>query len=209
MEKEKKFELDRLFFFSDAVVAIAITLLAFNLKLNGPSLKTLHFTDIFHLWREFLAFFLSFMLIAAFWRIHHQFFQLVQRMSEILFWYNMGWLMSIVLVPFSTILISEHFRQVAPMVVYSANILLITIFQNQIWDYIAVRPEFLNDFATPDITRSYRIMCNVAMFNALVALLVSFVLPLLGFLVLFCRPMMMKIIKFFSSKPKSSPTLKA
>ena len=71
---EKNLELERLVFFSDAVVAIAITLLALELKIENVLHGHLRFEDLSGSWQKFIAFFLSFFIIALFWKIHHQFF---------------------------------------------------------------------------------------------------------------------------------------
>jgi uncharacterized membrane protein len=72
--KEKNLELERLVFFSDAIVAIAITLLALDLKVEPASGGHLTFADVGNAWEKFLAFFLSFFIIAIFWKIHHEFY---------------------------------------------------------------------------------------------------------------------------------------
>src|ERR1700754_5110324 len=106
MSKEKSLELDRLVFFSDAVVAIAITLLALDLRLEkaeGDSI--LHFADIGHLWPKLASFLLSFILIAVFWKVHHKFFSFIKMIDGKVLWFNIFWLLFIVILPFTTTLI--------------------------------------------------------------------------------------------------------
>ena len=86
--QEKNLRLDRTVFFCDAVVAIAITLLAFNLKIEHTENGTLTFADILHQWKTFAAFFLSFINIANFWKAHHSFYAYIKKMDEKLLWYN-------------------------------------------------------------------------------------------------------------------------
>lgn len=72
-QHQKNLELERLVFFSDAIAAIAITLLALELKVS-PKGAHLEFADIAAAWHSFAAFFLSFIIIAVFWVNHHRFF---------------------------------------------------------------------------------------------------------------------------------------
>ena len=69
--EQKNLSLERLVFFSDAVVAIAITLLALDIRVGPTPTGRLHFSDIAELWKPLLAFVLSFFNIANFWRTHH------------------------------------------------------------------------------------------------------------------------------------------
>src|SRR5476651_237160 len=166
--KEKNLELERLVFFSDAVVAIAITILVFNLKITGDEGRHFTFADLLQAWPKFLAFFLSFFIIALFWKLHHQFFFYIRAVDEALLWYNIGWLLFLVLLPFSTTLISMHFTDPAAVVVYCANVLLINVFQYFIWDYASARPEFLKPGHDVRIIKFYRQVCNVAMINSVI-----------------------------------------
>jgi uncharacterized membrane protein len=201
MNKEKNLELERLVFFSDAVVAIAITLLALDLKLEKTG-SILTFQDMGSLWPKFFAFLLSFVLIAVFWKVHHEFFSFIQKMDYKIFWYNLFWLLFIITLPFSTSLVSSYYGQSVSIFVYSINTLLITIFQNQIWDHVAVRPDYLNAKATKELIYDNRVNCNVAMFNAILAAIISFIIPGLAFLILFLRPVMMNIVRRFLNRKK-------
>jgi len=195
--KEKNLDLERLVFFSDAIVAIAITLLVFGVQINIPEGAHLTFADIGHSWPHFSSFFLSFFIIALFWKIHHEFFHYIRMVDSALLWFNIIWLLFIVLIPFSSSLVSTHFFDKPAIIIYCVNILCITIFQNTIWDYVAVRPGYLKDISAPDVN-FYRMACNVAMINAVVALGLAFFYPLVAFIVLLARlPMILLTRKWF------------
>ncbi|HTE33169.1 MAG TPA: TMEM175 family protein [Chryseolinea sp.] len=128
--EEKNLQLERTVFFCDAVVAIAITLLALEIKIPPTENGHLTFKDVLKEWRAFAAFFLSFVNIANFWKTHHSFFSHIKKVDEKLLWFNIGWLLFIVLLPFSTSLVSNFFSDSISVIIYSANILIIAIFQN-------------------------------------------------------------------------------
>ncbi len=97
-------EAERLVFFSDALVAIAITLLAFNLPVPHVTASTdqalLHAlaTKV----PDYLVFFISFVVIGAHWRAHHRLFRDVARLDAYVTALNMVWLLMIVITPFAT-----------------------------------------------------------------------------------------------------------
>ena len=192
---EKNLQLDRLVFFCDAVVAIAITLLVFNLKLD--QLPTGHFTfnDLALIWPKLLAFAISFLNIAILWTIHHNFFSYINKTDTKLRRYNLYWLFFIVIIPFTTSLVSTYFSDNPATVLYCGNILLVTIFQNQIWDTAAERPGFLKEGTSLQVIRGYRLGCNVAMLNAALAVGVAFLSPLAAILILSLRVPMIGIAR--------------
>lgn len=96
--------LDRLVFFSDATVAIAITLLILpSVDFASEIAKDGNLGNFFGDHAETLiAFLISFAVIANLWFVHHQLFELIDDYTLPLGWLNMLWLVSIVAIPFST-----------------------------------------------------------------------------------------------------------
>ena len=99
-------ESGRLVAFSDAVVAIAITLLALELPVPEGRTPGQLWEGFRHDARYFLAFFISFGVIAAMWHAHHQVFRYVARSDGRLLLLSLGWLLAIVLIPFAAKLLT-------------------------------------------------------------------------------------------------------
>ncbi|MCF0072752.1 DUF1211 domain-containing protein [Dyadobacter sp. CY261] len=127
--KKTEFQLERMILFSDAVFAIAITLLVIEIKvphierqINDDSI--LH--SLIHILPELLGFILSFFTIGIYWSVHHRIFGTVENYDIKLIWINMTFLFSIVLMPFTTAVYS-HFYQpnvIIPHLIYTINICL-------------------------------------------------------------------------------------
>jgi uncharacterized membrane protein len=97
---------DRLIFFSDAVVAIAITLLAIDLPVPAGHTLSVFWSSAQNNADRYLAFLVSFGAIAAAWGDHHEAFRYTRRMDRRLRTLNMGWLLMIVITPFATRLLT-------------------------------------------------------------------------------------------------------
>jgi uncharacterized membrane protein len=120
---------ERLTFFSDAVVAIAITLLAIELEV--PSGNT--FAELAEGFREhsgeYLAFLISFAVIGRHWMSHHRLFRYVGRADTTTIWLNLAWLLMIVITPFMTSFIAERDVDFARFTVYAlAQTLQVLVF---------------------------------------------------------------------------------
>lgn len=98
---------ERLTFFTDAVTAIALTLLALELPVPEGFSPSELWHSVVQNSNEYLAFAISFVVIAAHWCTHHDLFRWVVRVDDGLRRLNFWWLLTIVLVPFVSKLLSE------------------------------------------------------------------------------------------------------
>lgn len=107
--------LERIVFFSDAVFAIAITLLALEIRLpEGDFSDNAALTRaLLAMWPKYLAFGISFWVIASFWLGHHRMFLRIKRFDRRLILLNFVLLMLIAFIPFPTTLISEYGNRTA------------------------------------------------------------------------------------------------
>jgi uncharacterized membrane protein len=108
---ERGFEaraVDRLTFFSDAVVAIAITLLAIDLPVPDGDTVSEFWSSVRHNSGHYAAFLISFLVIAAAWSHHHDIFRYARRMDSRLRTLNTAWLFMIILNPFATKLLTSQ-----------------------------------------------------------------------------------------------------
>jgi uncharacterized membrane protein len=184
---KKEIAFERVIFFSDAIVAIAITLLALNLKLEIPPDRKVSFADLLLPWRNYLAFILSFINIAGFWRTHHNAFLYIYKMDDRIMFVNTCWLFMIVTLPFATTLVSSHFGQTPVIFLYSLNVLGLAILQNTIWDY-ADKKSYIDKEKLPDTLRTrFRLVFNLDMINSLICVALSFFYPKLAFTFLFFK----------------------
>ncbi|MGH2553528.1 MAG: TMEM175 family protein [Chitinophagaceae bacterium] len=110
-ELRKEFQLDRLILFSDAVFAIAITLLVIEIRI--PDIHTdvsdrILLDELAHLIPRFIGFVMSFMMIGLYWTVHHRMFGFVTNFDNKLLWLNLFFLFFVALMPFSTGFYGEY-----------------------------------------------------------------------------------------------------
>ena len=159
-ELKKEFQLERIILFSDAVFAIAITLLVLEIKVPDKNLLP-EITDkeilkaLGHLIPKFMGFIISFMLIRLYWTIHHRMFGFVTSYNRKLLVLNLVFLFFIVLMPFSTGFYSEFSgkelveKQLKiPLTFYVLNFSLAGIINYFMWRYIG---NAKNKLANPPI----------------------------------------------------------
>jgi uncharacterized membrane protein len=102
--------LDRFITFLDAVVAIAITLLVLPLaEVIGGEHIPAHVADVFtQNAAPFGAFLLSFAVIARLWTGHHRMVERVGSYDATFILVNLGWVLTIVFLPFATQLAAAY-----------------------------------------------------------------------------------------------------
>ncbi|HEY4225886.1 MAG TPA: TMEM175 family protein [Pseudolysinimonas sp.] len=101
---------DRLVFFTDAVTAIAITLLILPLVDLVPEYATHDGASvggfIQQYWTQVWSFALSFLIIARLWMANHSSLEHVERQSPTLMWLDVAWAFTVVVLPLPTALIA-------------------------------------------------------------------------------------------------------
>jgi uncharacterized membrane protein len=108
--------LGRILAFSDGVFAFAITLLILDVRLPADTLKANLGPALIALWPNYLAFLLSFVVIGLYWSAHIRMFREIIRYDQNLIWLNLLFLLFIVVIPFSTSILSLHLIQLSVLV---------------------------------------------------------------------------------------------
>ncbi|WP_157254553.1 TMEM175 family protein [Nonomuraea typhae] len=99
---------ERLTMFVDAVIAIALTLLALDLPVPAGDTTGAMLSSVRAHGNEYLAFALSFVVISAHWRAHHEIFRYVRSLGGRLTTLTLAWLFMQVLMPFATRVITAE-----------------------------------------------------------------------------------------------------
>jgi uncharacterized membrane protein len=128
-EHTRKFSLERLILFSDAVFAIAITLLVIELRL--PQLEEISNEALgralLHTLPHIMSFFLSFFIIGIYWVAHHRMFGYVVDYDMRLLWLNLFLLCFIVLMPFTSNILGVYGSLNTGYYAYVFNITMVAI----------------------------------------------------------------------------------
>lgn len=111
-EKHPKqdFMVERITFFTDAVIAIAITLLILEIKVPHFTKDTTYDMVMDQLSGSsygFMALLATFVVISMYWMTHHLLFKHILNFNRMLLGANMAFLLTIIFFPFTTSLFSE------------------------------------------------------------------------------------------------------
>jgi uncharacterized membrane protein len=140
----------RILALSDGVFAIAITLLIISIAVPATTTDADLPKALLGLWPRYLAYFLSFLVIARFWVAHRLAFQLIARYDGALIWLNLLLLMVVAFLPFPTAVVGEHAGSPAAAVLYAMSVLLVSAASAAYWWYASGRGRLLR----PDVGRS-------------------------------------------------------
>ncbi len=102
--------------FSDGVMAVIITIMAFQLK--SPVTADIH--GLARLWPSLLVYALSFSMIGIYWNNHHHLLRATRRISASVMWANLLLLFWLSLIPFATGWVGTSHGQALPAATYGA-----------------------------------------------------------------------------------------
>jgi uncharacterized membrane protein len=161
--------LERLVYFSDAVFAIALTLLALDLKLP-EGIPAADLDDaLVEAWPQLFAYALSFLIVSRTWMSHRADFARIQHFSVNLARLNLALLFFIAMLPAPTSILSDYGDDPTPWpsVLYATNIAAVYLTMAAIWSY-ADRAGLMEPEMVPQV---HRPVLNARMVGAAIFLL--------------------------------------
>ena len=190
-------QFERIVFFSDAVFAIAITLLIIEIKVphidhQAPDRE--FWLALAKLIPNFLGYFFSFFVIGAYWVGHHRIYGHIVRWDYGLIWRNILFLMAIGFMPFSTAFFTEVFPpRFVPLTLYAATFSAAGLLELWQWRY-AVKKGLIDEELNPTLVSyfSWRIMSLPTV--GIVAILIGLISPILSGFAFFMMPVAQTII---------------
>ncbi|GAB3159962.1 TMEM175 family protein [Amycolatopsis sp. NPDC004378] len=180
MEQKKSSE--RLVFFTDAVVAIALTLLILPLADLVPELVAEHkpaMDAVTENWSKIFSFVLSFFVIGRFWSVHHGIFEHVRSYTTTLVRVNFAWLLTIVVLPFPSELIGSYQSERFTVVFYLATLLASSLCHTAMVFLIRRTPEIRGDAEPVSDETWWNHVLSAVVFA--IAVVVALVKPNLGY----------------------------
>lgn len=135
---EDSLGLERIVFFSDAVMAIAITLLAIDLKIPeiDPGMAAAELpARLLALGPSLFTFFISFVVVGIYWMSHHRYFAYIRRYDARLMVLNLLFLFLIACMPFVSNLLGRFVFQPVALVAYSLEVSALGSAMAFIWAY--------------------------------------------------------------------------
>jgi len=160
----------------DGVFAIAMTLLAFDLRVSDIIKSIANFnipSVIYNIWPHFLIYSISFIILGFYWIEHHIQYDYIKSSSKYFLWINIFFLMFIALIPFSTGVLGLYLGEQFSIVLYGINIILIGILSYFHWWYVNFRRLVSKD-TTPVVISTIKKSILIAPIIASISIFISF-----------------------------------
>ena len=174
------FDKTRIEALTDGIFAVTMTLLVLELKLPEHPLGSPPYE--WEVILEFLeprasAYVVSFFVLCVFWMGHVRLMRLVRHVDHRFLWLSLAFILATTFVPFSTSLLSTHYRLQTVAIIYGANIALILFAQFLLWHDVLAKPHLRSDDAAPDLARIVQMRYGLAFGVVLLAFALSFAHP--------------------------------
>jgi uncharacterized membrane protein len=174
---------------SDGIFAFAMTLLVLTLALPDAMQTKLSLSQLLAAqWPKFFNYALSFLLLATFWVIHNQEFHVIRRTDRGHIWINIGILMFVALMPFSTDVSGSYSHETLAELLFSANLMILGLLFLLNWWYACRNHRLVDpDLSSDVIARGIRRSCITPVVAA-VSMVLSFLIPRWGLTVYILIP---------------------
>lgn len=178
-------QLERLTFFSDAVFAIAMTLLVVEVKLPHVTVADdLGLANaLLALTPAYIGFLVSFLVLGRFWIGHHTLMAVLDRSSLRLVRTNLVMLLAVAFMPFPTVVVSQYGGLRVGIGLYAGWLLLLGLLNRRLID-VAADPALLAADIDPREFRQHRTRGWTPIAIALSTLVAGMIEPRAGLVVL-------------------------
>jgi uncharacterized membrane protein len=194
--------LERIVFFSDAVMAIAITLLAIDLKVPEIAASAAAAElprSLSALGPQFLSFIISFFVIGIYWMSHHRYFRFIKRYDSGLIMLNLLFLLFIVLMPFVASLFGQYYYLPLAMSIYAAAVAATGLCIGGLWWYASQGYRLVDEHLDERFIRTRSIRLAVPAFF-LVSIPVAFFSRTLAVGIWCASPLVSSLIMRYSER---------
>ena len=179
-------ETSRIEAFSDAVFAIAITLLILEIHVPVANNTETLLHSLLNEWTSFLALLIGFFTLLVCWINHHYMFTMIHKSNSVLLFVNGLKLLVVTITPFATALLAKNIEtnwMAAAVSTYCFNFTLMGYAMTGIWLY-AKKQGFIKADSESKLRAATRLYIFASIFSTLIWL-VSYI-SIVGCLVLFC-----------------------
>ena len=136
----------------DGVLAIAMTLMIFNIRvpeMPREQASSRLAGELFQLWPRFVVYVVSFVMLGIYWVGHHNQFHYIRRTDRVLLWLNIVFLMFVTLIPFSTALMVQYPSQRLSVDIYAITLIMLGISLYIHWWYAASSHRLVDEELDP------------------------------------------------------------
>ena len=194
---------------SDAIFAVAMTILVLDLKV--PTLP--HDATSHHLWAALLtlwpkvgAFIISFLFLAKTWDVHRMIFHAVDRVNYTFSILNLMLLMACCFLPFSTSLVAEHPHLTIAAWIYIANMISLPILNYLLWEYATRGRKLARPDVSPAVIEWFNNNHRVVIAVYSVAFPIAYFSSALSVLWIFTFQIVMHLVPLFSERMTGDTT---
>jgi TMEM175 potassium channel family protein len=169
---ERSLNRSRVLTLSDGVFAIAMTLLV--LELRVPERTVVGPVDVLREIRpSFIAFLISFFVIASAWANHRDLFEVIRLTDRNLVWLNLVYLLPLAMIPFGAALLSRYGADRVSLTIYGGLLLVIALMRLVIWMYATSRPHLLFEPVGRELRRAGVLLVVVPIAFYIVAIVLA------------------------------------
>ncbi len=151
--RESLVEMTRLNNLSDGVFAIALTLLAFDLRLPAGVLVIDLPNKLLELAPKFVVYLISFVVIGGAWGAHQRMLKQIKRGDGLLVWFNLFCLLFVGLLPASAALLGRYPTAFLAITCFALDVALIQLTTLWLWQH-ASRSSLINPRLDPRVVVS-------------------------------------------------------